>query len=62
MERRQSAQKNKHVHFRGNRALRTKRAISKSGRTNVYVKHIPERSRRFCKDFVTTLVCFNKLS
>lgn len=36
--------------------------VSKSGERNVGFLHIPERSRRFIKDFVTTFVSFTERS
>lgn len=44
-------------HYQGNRHRRAKRVIDKSGERNVGFLHIPERSRRFLRDFVTTFVC-----
>lgn len=45
-------------HYQGNRAPRAKRVICKTGERNVGVLNIPERSLRFFKDFVTTLVSY----
>lgn len=42
--------------FQGTRTRRNPRVIFKNGRRNTTFRKIPERSIRFAKDFVTTLV------
>lgn len=52
----QSLRNRRDPHYQGIRTRRSRRVIEKSGDRNVGFLHIPERSRRFFKDFVTTLV------
>uniref|UniRef100_A0A1B0EUJ5 Kir3 channel protein n=2 Tax=Lutzomyia longipalpis TaxID=7200 RepID=A0A1B0EUJ5_LUTLO len=42
--------------FQGTRTKRTRRVIHRNGKRNVTLMHIPQRSARFFKDFVTTLI------
>lgn len=35
---------------------KAQRAIDKTGRPNINLLHLPQRSRRFFRDFVTTIV------
>ncbi|XP_059620073.1 ATP-sensitive inward rectifier potassium channel 1 [Phlebotomus argentipes] len=42
--------------YQGTRSRRTKRVIHRNGKTNVTFHNIPQRSARFFKDFVTTLI------
>lgn len=43
-------------HYQGVRTLKPARVINKAGDRNVDGIHLPHRSARFFKDFVTTLV------
>lgn len=43
-------------HYQGIRSRKARRVIDKSGDRNVTSTNIPERSWRFLKDFVNTLV------
>lgn len=52
----QNLRNRRNPHYQGIRHRRAKRVIDKSGERNVGFLHIPERSRRFFKDFVTTFV------
>lgn len=59
LERTRSMQSLRHRHdpyYHGIRSRRPRRVVSKTGERNVGFLHIPERSRRFIKDFVTTFV------
>ena len=61
LHRHQSMQSLRHrrdPHYQGMRSRRAKRVVDKSGERNVGFLHIPHRSWRFFKDFVTTLVYF----
>lgn len=44
--------------YQGIRTPKSRRVVNKGGGRNISVLHIPERSVRFFKDFVTTLVSF----
>lgn len=52
----QSLRHRRDPHYQGIRSRRAKRVIDKGGERNVGFLNIPERSWRFFKDFVTTLV------
>lgn len=59
MEKRPSVRglRNRHDHqYQGIRSSRQKRVINKTGERNITVLNLPEKSVRFFKDFVTTLV------
>lgn len=49
-------------HYQGVRTRRPRRVIDKSGVRNIGFIHIPERSRRFFRDFVTTLVSCERMA
>lgn len=44
--------------YQGIRTPKSRRVVNKGGDRNISVLNIPERSVRFFKDFVTTLVSF----
>lgn len=59
VQRYQSMQSLRHLrdpHYQGIRSRKARRVIDKSGDRNVTNTNIPERSWRFLKDFVNTLV------
>lgn len=45
--------------YQGIRTPKSRRVVNKGGDRNISVLNIPERSVRFFKDFVTTLVSLN---
>lgn len=52
----QSLRYRRDPNYHGIRSRKPRRVIDKIGQRNVGYHHIPERSRRFIRDFVTTFV------